>query len=95
MEYFEGVQLVMEHTVRYYRHSDDLPDDDFDVDDFIRRMTRATGLDVQEVTSSTGNSRSAAEDNNNGCFRRFSVRTPDSRASRSRQGSADSNNNAR
>ena len=26
-------------------------DDDFDVGDFIRRMTQATGLDVKEVSS--------------------------------------------
>ena len=30
----------------------DFQDDGFDVDDFIRRMTLATGLDVKEVQSS-------------------------------------------
>ena len=32
----------------------DFQDDGFDVDDFIRRMTLATGLDVKEVQSADG-----------------------------------------
>ena len=32
----------------------DFLDDGFDVDDFIRRMTLATGLDVKEVQSAGG-----------------------------------------
>ena len=42
--------------VKYSRKSSEMAnnkykDDDFDVGDFIRRMTQATGMDVQEVSS--------------------------------------------